>query len=143
MSAWGLAAALVLAGLVGGGCATQERLPAPERFEESAPVVVVGDWDDVEAAVSAGASQAEMAVVVLTRPTETSIDFELVTITDEPATLKVRLDPESAAKGKASIALEARVGRFGDRAWEERLIGRVGRRLGELHGVDVAPIRVR
>lgn len=121
------------------GCALPDALPEPERFESSAAVQVLGDWDDVESCVRVGASQSEIAIVRTRRVSETQYDFELVTITDEPARLTVSLDPARVGKGPA-ITLRAVVGRFGNKAWEERLIGRVGGRLGELYGVDIAPL---
>lgn len=121
-------------------CATPEPIPASERFTASTPVKVVGDFDDIESAVRIGASQSEMAILETHRPSANVYDFELLTITDEPARLRIEQDPDAPA-GVASLTLSASVGRFGNRPWEERLIGRVARRLEALHGVDVAPLQ--
>jgi hypothetical protein len=122
------------------GCATPEPIPASERFTASTPVKVVGDFDDIESAVRIGASQSEMAILETRRPSATVYEFDLLTITDEPARLRVEQDAE-VGSGVASLTLSASVGRFGNRPWEERLIGRIARRLEALHGVDVAPLQ--
>lgn len=128
------------AGLIGSaGCAMPDPLPGPVRFQKQATGVATGDWDDLEAAVIVGASQSEMAIVRLTRPSDREAVFELRTITDEDGRLVATLiEPEGWA---GRIELRARIGRFGSLEWERRLIDRVSRRLTDLHGVDVAPIR--
>ena len=141
---WRVSAVLAVVTVAGlAGCALPEPRPEPKLFQGSATMQVVGDWDDVETAVRTGCSQAEVAVLQLIRLDDTHLRFELLTITDEPGTLEVSLTPQSdpaAQKSEPSILLEATVGRFQDKAWAERLIGRVARRLHDLHGVDVAPI---
>lgn len=138
---WRVAAVLAVVTVAGlAGCAFPEPRPEPKLFQGSATLQVVGDWDDVETAVRTGCSQAEVAVLQVIR-LDSHLRFELLTITDEPGTLEVSLEPQGGAEGnEPSIRLEATVGRFQDKAWAERLIGRVARRLHDLHGVDVAPI---
>lgn len=94
-----------------------------------------GDWDDIDAAVEVGMSEAEVARV----DASTSSDgltrtYELRTITDEPAWLVARREEDGR------VGLGARVGRFGDPEREARLIRGVAARLKALYGVDWAPV---
>lgn len=135
--------ALLLLSVVFAGCATPPPLPAQVRNQASSLGEVIGDWDDVETCVSTGAYQSEMAIERVMRPDPDTIVFELLTITNEPARLEMeRIGGDGKVPGESErMELRASVGLFGSRDWEERLIGRVSRRLTELRGVDVAPIR--
>ncbi len=126
-------------------CSAPQPLPAPQRFALPTQAQVVGDWDDIETSVITGASQSQIAVERILTPEPDRITYELRTITDEPGTLDVRLLPDPAATSLEArqIQFTAQVGRFGDAAWQERLIGRVRARLEDLRGVGVAPIRTR
>lgn len=127
------------------GCAADRSVPAGVPAEEGG-VLVNGDWDDVDAAVEAAVSKVQMTVV-------SSDDgegsgpwvYQLVTITDEPARLVVRRPPGSAAparvRGTETLQIEASVGRFGNPRQERALIAALRERLGDLAGVDFAPIR--
>ncbi len=143
-------AAVVVAGLLAGLSAalsacgsTPDPIPGAAPFQEPAEITAVGDWDDVETAVRTGAAQSEMAIERTTSPSDSKYIFELRTITDEPATMEVERLPATGPEGERPIRLWAHVGRFGNRAWEERLIGRTAARLKDLYGVDVAPVRNR
>lgn len=126
------------------GCSTPPPLPEPILFMAPVESQVTGDWNDVETAVRVGASQSEIAIEQTLRPSDDRIVFELRTITDEPARLEVAMlpDPSATSDEGRRMTLLARVGRFGNEAWEERLIGRVKVRLEDLRGVDVAPVRL-
>ncbi len=97
-------------------------------------MTVLGDWNDVEAAAEVAVRSIEAALVhAEVLPGRTS--FELVTATDEPGTLV-------AVPGVGDqIGLWARVGRFGDRGREGRLLEAMRARLAQLHGVETAPLR--
>jgi hypothetical protein len=115
------------------GCATA-RLESPPVTGSITPAVVVGDFDDVRAAVEVSVGRSEMAVVRVDESTPGELVFELLTIRDEPSELKAR-----AAEG-GMVELSARIGRFGDERRERRLIGDVVERLRQLHGREVAPL---
>lgn len=139
---WRLASSLLIATVVLGGCASDDGpllLGAGER--ESA----VGDWDKVDASVAVGVSKVEMAVVSQRDSAPNERVYELVTSTDEPARLTVRRTDGAGAAARASgpqvIDLFAQVGRFGNAEREKALIRAVRARLGDLAGVDFAPIR--
>lgn len=131
---------VALAGLLGAasGCSSGsattaliETSPVPDGSRAEIP----GDWDDVEAAVIIGAERAEMALVSTDDQDPERLAFDLVTVGGEP----VRLTAARAGEGR--IALEARVGRFGDPARERRLLSAVAARLRALFGRDYAPVR--
>ena len=104
------------------------------------------DWDDIAAAVMIGASQSEMAVLAANRgPTRTGDPgdqteriFELKTVRDEPAWLRVT---RSGHQDGPELLLEAKVGRYGDEKREKELLRHVSARLEALHGREVAPLR--
>lgn len=138
-------ASAALAVLGAGGCAA-----GAERVEVPAAVVVpvdVGstrrvsaDWDDVYPAVSLMAQQVEMALLDWSpghRGVAAASEqrFALLTIGDEPAELLARRQDGGV------IELSARVGRFGDARRERALVEAVARRLTDLAGVEVRPLR--
>lgn len=130
------------------GCSSASS--GPSFYSRAERVLATGDWNDVAAAVDAGARAAEMAVV----NSSTSEDgrtrtFALVTATDEPARLTAttksseaatRGKPWGAAAGAGPIELSASVGRFGDADRERKLLRAVRQRLERLSGVDSAPL---
>lgn len=119
-------------------------LSEPER------ALTTGDWDDVDAAVDAAISKKGVEMAVLSSRDEeggTRV-YELTTIGDEPARLVVHRKLNESATGvrhgrgaPEAMSLEAWVGRFGDRDRERALIAEVRARLGDLAGVDYAPLR--
>ncbi len=148
------AAALIgtLAASLAGGCSgpsTGNGLMAT-RGETA---MVIADWNDVDAAVLHGVQISEMGIVE-TLPAEADRRvFRLRTIGDEPAVLIVSRSTGARATrgvegvgattglgGPEGIKLEARVGRFGNREKEQRLVNAVRARLGRLSGVDYAPL---
>jgi len=108
-----------------------------------------GDFDDIDASIGYAAGRSEMALLRsfdADGPEGPRRTFELVTIKDEPVVVQVtRLDegPEGAAQAGegASLRIGCRIGAFGDPEREERFIEAFKRRLGDLEGVEVAPIR--
>lgn len=87
-----------------------------------------------------------MAPVRLASSTPLERVYELVTIHDEPVVLRARRDRDfpglvPAEAPPQPLELCARVGRTGDPARERLLLDAVARRLGQLAGVDYAPIR--
>lgn len=124
------------------------------------------DWNDIDAAVAAGASKVEMAVVSANDgPTRAGTPgdtreriFKLKTIGDEPAWVTIAkaaaapgsADPSpldgassarvSATDGADALVLRAKVGRFGDRQRETALLQAISRRLTQLKGRDSAPL---
>lgn len=130
------------------GCAPESGgvsfLGEPER------AFTTGDWDDVDAAVVDAVSKkgVEMAVVASHDPEAGTRVYELTTVGDEPARLVVRRKVAGVSPGARhgrgapeAIGLEAWVGRFGDRERERALIAAVRARLGDLSGVDFAPLK--
>lgn len=116
---------------------------APVILESGQARVVRGDWNDVDAAVSVGLSDAEMAVLRVRVRSADRIEYELESILDEPGELIVTREPGTAALADGPglpIRLEARVGRWLDetRAW--RLLRGTARRLEDLAGVEFKPI---
>jgi len=94
-----------------------------------------GDWDDIDAAVDAGMTAAEVARVdASTSPDGLTRTYELRTITDEPAWLVARREESGR------VGLGASVGRFGNPEHEAKLVRGVAERLRVLFGVDWAPI---
>ena len=96
-------------------------------------------------AIAAAASKVEMTVSSRCDNSLSARVYKLATITDEPAQLIVRrkagLPPGGTTKASEVLELEATVGLFGDRRQERALIEAVRERLGDLAGVDFAPLR--
>lgn len=96
--------------------------------------MALGDLDDVGASAEIAVHSIE-AVVVRTEASTGRQRLELLTATDEPGELV------ATAGGGERIELSAKVGRFGDRRREERLLEAMRHRLAQLHGVDTAPVK--
>jgi len=109
-----------------------------KRSEPAGITRVVGDWDDVDAAVRSAVTDVEMVVL---RRVELAADqrrYELLGVRSTPAWVRLsRLGP--AAGGGARIEIRAEVDRFGEPARARRLREAIARRLRELRGVEVAP----
>ena len=108
--------------------------PRPLQVGTPATADMPADWDDLEPAVTAGASKAQMAVLGSERDGAAMV-YRLVTVLDQPAVLRV----EPSADG--TVRLSAKVGRFGDPPREQELLHWVSRRLEELHGVETRRVR--
>lgn len=97
-----------------------------------------GDWDDVAPAVRVGASECQMAVVSASAPDAKGVqEFTLVTLSDEPATVRTEAIGDTDPR---PVRVWARVGTFGDVARERALLREVERRLTQLRGRDWAPL---
>lgn len=103
-------------------------------------VDVVGDWDDVSAALAVGLGKFNLAVVDATFD-ESLIAFTLVDVLDRPAQLRVsRLNPAPGVP-ESTLRVSASFTRYRDRERERLLVAAIAQRLAELHGVDIAPAR--
>lgn len=106
---------------------------------ESGPVTVTGDWDDVEASLSAVIGEVEMAILSQTNlPDEQA--FELLSVGDEPGFVYARRRPE-AGTDLIPITLSCSLGFFGDPLAERALVSAMATRLKDLAGVGARPIR--
>ncbi len=102
------------------------------------------DENDIDAAVEVAVGRHEMAVVQMlrySRDPHVVRRYELRTVTDEPAWLEVRRAGISSRTEPVQLELRASVGAFGDANREKALLETVTRRLNQLAGVRVAPIR--
>lgn len=95
-----------------------------------------GDWDDVDAAVEIGGGQAEWVISHWWYEGPSARFYRLRNPLGTEALVRIAR-PE---RGDA-LDITATVGPFGDAAAEQRLVERIARRLGQLHGVDAAEIR--
>lgn len=103
-------------------------------------VDVVGDWDDVSAALAIGLGKLNLAVVDATA-TDTLVAYTLVDVLDRPAELRVlKLDPAPGIPTN-TLRISASFTRYRDKERERLLVAAVAQRLAELHGVDIAPAR--
>lgn len=85
------------------------------------------------------APRAEVALVG-TNVSPNSIQFTLVTATDEPGDVVATRATGPADGENIEITLAARFGRFGDATRERRLLDALTRRLGQLQGKATAPL---
>lgn len=108
----------------------------PDHSPGAVEVVAPGDWNDVDAAVWAVAGRVEAAVV----SSSASSDLwrhELLSINDE----RIVLETTREQGHEDRLRLRADVGFHGDRARAAALVRAVARRLHDLKGVEVAPLR--
>jgi len=119
------------------GCGPPDLRPAPTQ-SAGTTMDMNGDWDDVAPAVRVGASECEMAVVSASAPDAKGVqEFTLVTLSDEPATVRTEAIGDTDPR---PVRVWARVGTFGDVARERALLREVERRLTQLRGRDWAPL---
>lgn len=125
-----MAAAAILAQ----GCAAPPSAPTPLRGPTA---TTTAEWHDVDAAVSFAAAAHEMAVMTR-RDLGGSLEYQLVTIIDEPVWLRVvRSDAEGTPADIATpLALTAQIGRFGNEERERAFIRTITVRLDRLIEVD-------
>ncbi len=95
-------------------------------------MVSIGDFNDLMAAMDYTQTKTDVAVEKISQDTGVVI-FELVTATDEAG----RLECRAVDRG---IEMHARVGLYGDRSRERRILEAMSRRLGQLAGRDWAPV---
>lgn len=127
--AWGM----VVGGLVLGNFLGCSPVSVSDRPIPGSSLVVSGDWDDLETSVDVGIGWAEVGLLGQDELMGGLVRYRVLTTRDEIGELIAR----PASDG--CIALVAKIGP-GDPEHEARLIRAVARRLGQLHGVDVAPI---
>lgn len=140
--------------LVAGGAAGCVSVVEQPRMVSSQTVRAgEGDRDDIWAAVTLAMTSNEMAVVDAYYDPPDSRTYFITTIRDEPVRL-VLTGPGFGEGGTiygpmydgpfgrgGEITIEATVGRFGDPERERRLVRDVARRLEQLSGVRVSPVR--
>jgi len=108
------------------GCSAE---PTPLQVGVPSTAETLADWDDLQTAVDAGASKAQMTIL-RSEKDGNAVVYHLVTVLDRPAVLRVEPGDDGV------VRLSARVGRFGDPRREKELLEWVSRRLEELHGVE-------
>lgn len=118
----------------GGG---PDRAEAP--VELPGPLRVVADWDDVGPAVAAAADRHELAVLHRERPDERTAVFRLIGVRSEAGSVTLRRLGD--ALEMTEIEIEAEVGLPADPRRQRRFQRDIGRRLEQLAGVEVSPIR--
>ncbi len=139
-----------LAGLIGisvfAGCASGPSWNQPAVHSTGTTRIIVGDWDDAEAAVTVATRQVELAILRVARPTPNQVDFDTIAPSDETGRLTLirRPDPARSAgsggRGGESLQATARLGTYGDTRREAALLDRLERRLSQLEGVEYAPL---
>jgi hypothetical protein len=102
--------------------------------------VVVGDWNDVHAAVMVAVGQNETAIVTWSS-SDTEKVFQLRTVRDQDGRLIARRDPSLGAIDPGPIHLSCSIGRFGNAPLERSIIRATARRLEDLKGVEFRPLR--
>ncbi len=126
-------------GAILAGCATSATTSTRDRRGPAA-LTVQGDWDDVDAAVEVGVGQGEAAVVrSQAAPDGLQRRYELKHVSGLTGVLNVRA--ESDGKDPRPIALSCTMGAMESGGLSHRIIERVARRLTDLKGLEVAPIR--
>lgn len=125
-----------------GSCATPPaNIELPAKASRAA---TTADENDLDAAVEIAVGKHEMAVIrslSFSRDPHMVRTYELRTATDEPAMLEVRRTSISSRTEPVELELRASVGAFGDAEREKAFLESVRRRLNQLAGVRVAPIR--
>ena len=133
-------------GAVFWGCSGPSQGVQPARGvapSATSPVqtTIVADWDDLQAAVGFALSRTELVRVSVFRPTEDRVEFRLRSSRDEPGLLVATREDEWCGGDPVTMTLTCTVGRFGDPAREQQFLELVAERLGQLRGVEVAPIK--
>jgi hypothetical protein len=112
---------------------------------------IAGDRDDLDAAVDVAISASQLALVRREEPEPGVVRYTLLTLGDEPGVAEVRTlrhdaasdavaGAEGSARGKAMV-VTVRIRARGDDGWEKRFLDALAKRLGQLRGVDAAPIK--
>lgn len=101
---------------------------------------VEADWDDAEAAVSAALGKSELVKVRLERAGGSRLVYVLRTSRDEPAEFTITRGDRWGWADPVPLLLTCSIGRFGDPQREREFLALVAERLGQLRGVEVAPL---
>jgi hypothetical protein len=96
-------------------------------------VVVIGDWNDVEAAAIAAMDGNETTITGQSATDREQV-FELLTIMDGRGKLVARREGEGVEK--IPIHLTCSLGLFGEPAREKAVMSAAAKRLRELEGVE-------
>lgn len=138
-----LLAATLTGSLFIGGCSIPPVKVDPVQmanvisYPDEMQTTVLGDWDDLDAAITIGLGKLNLAVldVTVTDPLEVALD--LVDVLDRPARLTIARATD-APSGPIVIRASFR-DRQPDR--ERLLVAAVAQRFAELHGAEIAPVR--
>ncbi|MBX3410903.1 MAG: hypothetical protein KF859_13590 [Phycisphaeraceae bacterium] len=128
------------------GCGVA-RVPIDRAIEGDPPrIVVIGDWNDVDAAVDVAASRAELAPLseqsTRLRDGTREKRYVLLAADDARALLTVRQGVAGAGEqGPGPIEFEAVMSPRRDEAREKRLLSAAASRLRDLAGREWAPLR--
>ncbi len=107
---------------------------APDAYSQGKTPIVeaVGDWDDLDAAISA--VNERYALGTVSRKSDDGLaEYRLLDIRSRP--IMVRFERRSP-----DIVIEVRVGRFGDPLLARRIARDLALRLEQLYGVETAPL---
>lgn len=102
--------------------------------------MVIGDWDDVDAAVRTALRRCQMvqegrhAYRAIEGGEIVVIEYELLTVRGDSGRLRVRRGDDG------SLELSCRVGVLGSDEAERCVIEHLESRLSALHGVDYSPL---
>lgn len=124
-----------------GGCATPPSFSHAVHNPAYTYIVVKGDWDDVGAALAVGSGKLYLSIIDARQIDENEIEYDFVDVIDQPGFFTARRNPGPESPKPEYIELGASIGRFGDEERERELLDAVARRLKDLAGVDVAPVR--
>ncbi len=105
---------------------------ADRSGEDDSIIETVGDWDDLDAAISA-VNERHALGTVSRRSDDSRAVYHLLDIRSRPIT--VRFERRSK-----DIIIEVRVGRFGDPLLARRIARDLALRLEQLYGVETAPL---
>lgn len=128
------------------GCGVA-RVPIDSAIEGDPPrIVVIGDWNDVDAAVDVAATRAELAPLSdhTLRHTDGTREkrFVLLAADDARAVLRARqATPGAGEAGPGPIEFEAMISPRRDVAREKRLLSAAASRMRDLAGREWAPLR--
>lgn len=121
------------------GCTTSATTSVRDR-RGPASVSVQADWDDIDAAVEVGVAQGESVVVrSSTSPDGLQRRYELKHVSGVLGVLNAKVGSEG--KDPRDIALSCTMGAMENGGLAQRIVDRVARRLADLKGKQVAPIR--
>ena len=125
---------LLLALLLAGPVACTRNTQTPD-LTGAAHAQIAAPWDDVAAAMQGVMRRHEMAIVRTTDPAPHVRVYELITITDNPVAIRFTAPSAPASDDPARhppLDVAVRVGLWGDRPAEERLILTIRERLEAL-----------
>jgi len=143
------AATIALAGLLWALPAGCSNSPFDSGWSTGTKVTAIADWDDVDAAVSAASSKLALSPESTVEVDEGTQRYRLLTVADQPVDLEIVRGIGSSASmsgprkrlGPTSMTIQCRFGRFGDERKEKQFVDAIRVRLGDLTGVDYAPLR--